>query len=130
VFRRSRALFLGGEEDFGITPLEANAAGRPVVAFGRGGARETVRDGVTGILFAEQSPDAAGAAVQAALARKWDPATLAAHARAFDSARFAEGLTEAVDRCVTRCRAGAAPRFASAPERAGTRRRVRHRLLV
>jgi glycosyltransferase involved in cell wall biosynthesis len=130
LFGRSRALFLGGEEDFGITPLEANAAGRPVVAFGRGGACETVRDGVTGTLFAEQTTAAARVAVQRTLAREWDPATLAAHARAFGPARFAEGLTQAVDRCLARSRTGGAPRFEIAPDRAGTSGRARERILV
>ena len=50
-----RALLFPGEEDFGIVPVEAQAAGLPVIAYGVGGAAETVVDGVTGVLFAEQS---------------------------------------------------------------------------
>ena len=54
-YRRCRALIFPGEEDFGIVPVEAMAAGRPVIAFGRGGVTETVVDGVTGILFDNQT---------------------------------------------------------------------------
>ena len=50
-----KALIFPGEEDFGIVPVEAMAAGRPVIAYGRGGARDTVVDGETGILFHEQT---------------------------------------------------------------------------
>jgi glycosyltransferase involved in cell wall biosynthesis len=54
-YARCRALIFPGEEDFGIVPLEAMASGRPVIAFGRGGALETVIDGKTGIFFHEQT---------------------------------------------------------------------------
>jgi glycosyltransferase involved in cell wall biosynthesis len=54
-FERCRAFLFPGIEDFGITPCEAQAAGAPVIAFGEGGALETVRDGVTGLFFQEQS---------------------------------------------------------------------------
>ncbi|MCE5322035.1 glycosyltransferase [bacterium] len=52
-----RALLFPGEEDFGLTPVEAQACGRPVVAYGRGGATETVIDGITGLLFKEPTVD-------------------------------------------------------------------------
>lgn len=52
---RCRALIFPGEEDFGIVPVEAMACGKPVIAYGRGGALETVMDGVTGLHFAEQT---------------------------------------------------------------------------
>jgi glycosyltransferase involved in cell wall biosynthesis len=63
LYARCRAFLFPGREDFGIAPVEVQAAGRPVVAFGRGGAVETVIDGRTGVLFDEQSADALGAAV-------------------------------------------------------------------
>jgi hypothetical protein len=53
-----------GEEDFGIVPLEAQACGTPVVALGRGGALETVRDGVTGVLYREPGPAGLSAAIR------------------------------------------------------------------
>lgn len=61
---RCRALVFPGVEDFGIVPLEAMASGRPVLAFARGGAKETVIEGKTGLLFHQQTADAIIDAVQ------------------------------------------------------------------
>ncbi|MDR1972061.1 MAG: glycosyltransferase [Treponema sp.] len=58
LFSRARALLFPGIEDFGIVPVEANAAGCPVIAFRQGGALDTVKEGVTGIFFDEQNPAA------------------------------------------------------------------------
>ena len=58
LYGTSRALIFPGEEDFGMVPVEAQATGCPVVAYGRGGALETVRDGETGLFFAEQTVEA------------------------------------------------------------------------
>lgn len=58
LYAGCRAFLFPGEEDFGIAPVEAMAAGRPVIAYGKGGARETVREGVTGLFFPEQTEDA------------------------------------------------------------------------
>jgi hypothetical protein len=55
---RARAFVFAAEEDFGIAPVEAHACGTPVIAFGRGGATETVIDGETGVLFRQQTPEA------------------------------------------------------------------------
>lgn len=63
TFRRARALLFPGEEDFGITPVEALAAGCPVIAFGRGGALETIENHVTGLFFEEQSAESLAAAL-------------------------------------------------------------------
>lgn len=92
------ALIQPGEEDFGMVPLEANAAGRPVVAFGRGGALESVADGVSGVLFEEQSEDSLGSALDRLEARAWDGERLRSHARAFGEAEFHAGLSSAVER--------------------------------
>ena len=62
-FSRARALVFPGVEDFGIVPLESLASGRPVIAFARGGALETVIEGKTGMLFHEQTPEALMASV-------------------------------------------------------------------
>jgi glycosyltransferase involved in cell wall biosynthesis len=61
---RARALLFPGEEDFGIVPLEAMAAGTPVIAWARGGVLETVIDGVTGHLYADAGPDAVASAIR------------------------------------------------------------------
>jgi len=57
-YARCRALIFPGEEDFGLTPVECMASGRPIVAYGRGGALETVTAGRTGVFFEEQTPEA------------------------------------------------------------------------
>ena len=90
LYRGARALIFPAEEDFGIVPLEAAACGTPVIAYGRGGALETVRDGVTGTFFHAQTAQAVRAAVQDFETRRdtFDPARIAAHAQGFGAARF------------------------------------------
>jgi glycosyltransferase involved in cell wall biosynthesis len=63
-FSRSEAFVFAAEEDFGIAPLEAQASGTPVIAFGKGGVRETVLDGVTGVFFERQNVESIQAAVR------------------------------------------------------------------
>ncbi len=87
--QRCKALVFPGLEDFGIVPVEAMAAGAPVVAYGRGGALETVFDGRTGVHFAEQSVHSLVQAVQRIESGlRFDPQSLHAHAKTFDTARF------------------------------------------
>jgi glycosyltransferase involved in cell wall biosynthesis len=88
VYRQSAACLMPGEEDFGIAPLEAMAAGRPVVAWARGGALETVIDGETGLFFAEPDAEALAAAMARAGEIAWDPARLRARAAEFSRPRF------------------------------------------
>ena len=103
LYRHCRLLVFPGEEDFGIVPLEVQACGRPVVALGRGGALETVKDGVSGVFFAEQSPQALCEAVARAAAHPWDRHAIRAHAEAFGVQAFIDGM----DRCMeTVLRAG------------------------
>ncbi|MEM9248040.1 MAG: glycosyltransferase [Pseudomonadota bacterium] len=93
---RCRALVFPGEEDFGIVPVEAMASGRPVIAYGRGGALDTVVDGVTGTTFDEQSVDGLNAAIDRFEQDRLDlldPERLVAHASRFDEAAFRRGLT-------------------------------------
>jgi len=87
-YARCRALVFPGEEDFGIIPVEAMASGRPVVAFGRGGATETVLDGTTGMLFHEQSVDALTEAVERLEEMPLDQTAILRHAQRFNPARF------------------------------------------
>ena len=89
LFERCRALILPGEEGFGLTPLEANAAGRPVVALARGGALDTVRDGETGVLFHDETTESLEDALRAVQQRSWDRALLRAHAESFSEDVFA-----------------------------------------
>ncbi|MBN1657133.1 MAG: glycosyltransferase [Anaerolineae bacterium] len=88
LMARCKAFVFPGLEDFGITPVEAMAAGRPVVAYGRGGALDYVVDGVTGALFADQTPEALADAVRRLEAITLDPAAIRRHALQFDTDRF------------------------------------------
>ena len=101
LYRRCRLLVFPGEEDFGIVPLEAQACGRPVVAYARGGALETVAGGVTGIFFDRQTPEALVAAVEECAARPWKPATLRAHAESFSIQSFIDGLAAEIQKTLT-----------------------------
>lgn len=87
-----RALLFPGEEDFGIVPLEANASGRPVVAWKGGGALDTVKEGTTGVFFTQPTPEALGAAIEELETRDWDPATLRSHAAGFDVPVFVQRI--------------------------------------
>lgn len=84
---RCRALLFPGEEDFGLTPLEANASGRPVVAWKGGGALETVTD-ETGVFFDEPTGRSMAAAIQELERRDWNPRVLRRHAEAYDEPVF------------------------------------------
>ncbi|MCF7838009.1 MAG: glycosyltransferase [Candidatus Marinimicrobia bacterium] len=94
-----RALYQGcgclvfpGEEDFGIVPLEAQACGRPVVGYDRGGLRETVRPNETGILFSPQTPTHLAAAVRACTQTTWPAERLRAQALTFAPDAFRSAL--------------------------------------
>lgn len=89
-----QAYLFGAEEDFGILPVEAQAAGRPVVAYGRGGATETVVHGETGLLVEEATEEAFAEALGEVRTRRWDPQRIQEHARLFDAERFREGIRE------------------------------------
>ena len=98
LYRACRMLVFPGEEDLGLTPLEAQACGRPVAAFARGGALETVRDGVSGVFFQEQTEEALLDAVTRCAAARWDPAAIRNQAEQFDAQHFIEGLTGSIAR--------------------------------
>jgi len=104
IYRRCRALVFAGEEDFGLVPVEAQACGRPVIAYGRGGVLETVVPGVTGVFFAEQTPDALADAVRRADRIAWDRRIIRRHAGQFSHQRFVAQLSEFVAQAVARPR--------------------------
>jgi glycosyltransferase involved in cell wall biosynthesis len=83
-----RALVLPGREDFGITPVEAHAAGKPVIAYAAGGALETVEDGRTGTFFARHDPSEVLDAIERCDAIGSSPEAIAAEARRFSRAAF------------------------------------------
>jgi glycosyltransferase involved in cell wall biosynthesis len=93
---QAKALIFPGEEDFGLVPVEAMAAGRPVIAYGRGGALDTVIDRETGLLFHDQSVEAIVEAVETFEAEgldRLDPAALVRHAARFDETAFRRGMS-------------------------------------
>jgi glycosyltransferase involved in cell wall biosynthesis len=110
LYASCRAFVFPGEEDFGIAPLEANASGRPVIAYAGGGALDTVVDGRTGILFDEQQVESLVDAIRRTEATAWDSDALRAHARKFDTQVFREQLQQFVAESLAAHAAGA--RFA------------------
>ena len=98
AYARCRALVFTAEEDFGIVPVEVMASGRPVVAYGRGGALDSVVEGRTGLFFGEQTTEALVAAVQRL--ERWlphfDPAEAIARAHDFAPERFDAGVLGAL----------------------------------
>ncbi len=98
--RRARAFVFAAEEDFGIVPVEAQGCGTPVIAYGRGGALESVVDGKTGVLFPQQTP----ASLMEALARfermeaSFDSQAIQQHARQFDVENFRSKFKAMIDR--------------------------------
>ncbi|MFC1929560.1 glycosyltransferase [Chloroflexota bacterium] len=91
-FATCRALIFPGQEDFGIVPLEAHSAGRPVIAYAAGGVLETVVPGETGVFFEEQTPDSLKEAVIRFQDMKFDKKTIRNHALRFDRNHFVETL--------------------------------------
>jgi glycosyltransferase involved in cell wall biosynthesis len=88
IMRGARALLFPGEEDFGIVPVEAQAAGVPVVAYGVGGARDTVLDGRTGVLYDEPGVAGLCAAIERFEASSFEDRALREHAATFGPERF------------------------------------------
>ncbi len=97
LLARCRAFIFPGEEDFGITPLEANASGRPVIAFAGGGARDTIREGVNGEFFRAASADALVETVRRFDEKKFDARVLRAHAEKFSARVFQEKIAALVE---------------------------------
>lgn len=94
----ARAALVPGEEDFGLVPLEAAAAGRPTIAYRRGGALETIVDGETGAFFDDPTPESLAAVLRNFDPSKFDPQRLRAHAERFAPAQFIEKLRSIVER--------------------------------
>jgi glycosyltransferase involved in cell wall biosynthesis len=93
VYSNARALLFPGLEDFGIVPVEAQAAGLPVIAFGRGGARETVRPGETGVFFNEQTVESLCEGIEAFEAARWEAENCRRNAAGFSRERFLDKMS-------------------------------------
>jgi glycosyltransferase involved in cell wall biosynthesis len=96
LFARCRAYVLPGREDFSIAPVQAQAAGRPVIAYGAGGALDTVIAGQTGAFFHQQTPEALMEAVRAFDPQTIDPDACCANARRFAVTVFEDKLSRFV----------------------------------
>lgn len=104
LYAGARFFVLPGEEDFGIAPVESQAAGRPVLALGRGGALETVIAGETGIFFPEPTVASLIEGIAAIDRLQPDPVRLHEHAKRFDVARFGPQVKRAIEDCISRFR--------------------------
>lgn len=98
LYARCRAFVFPGEEDFGIAPVEAQACGRPVVAFAAGGALDTVVDGETGTYFREQTAEALAEAVRQIDRHDWNSDRIRANAERFSAATFKHSFIDLVER--------------------------------
>jgi len=104
LYAGARFFVLPGEEDFGIAAVEAQAAGRPVLALGRGGALETVVDGRTGVFFDQPTVESLLLGIAAIDRLQPDPIGIHEEARRFDVARFGPELERAIESCLARAR--------------------------
>lgn len=92
LYSHTRAFIFPQEEDFGITPLESMASGRPVIAYRSGGAMETIKDGETGLFFDEQTEDSLKGALIKFKDKDFDPAKCRLQAQKFDISIFKEAI--------------------------------------
>jgi len=100
LMQRAKAFVFAADEDFGITPVEAQACGTPVIAYGRGGVTETVVAGETGMFFNEQTPASLNAAIERfeSMATTFEPELIRKHAERFGIERFRREMRELVER--------------------------------
>lgn len=95
--RRAKAFVYAAKEDFGILPVEAQACGTPVIAYNAGGAKETVINGTTGLLFNEPSPTALCQAISAFEQASYLPSACRAHAELFGTKQFNTNISQAIN---------------------------------
>ncbi len=102
--QRCKAMIFSAEEDFGIIPVEVQACGRPVIAFGKGGAKETVIDGKTGVFFNEQTEssviDAINRFEELNKSKIFDSQQIVLHAKTFSTKRFCDELTNEIQKII------------------------------
>lgn len=100
LYARSKALLFPPYEDAGIVPLEAQAAGTPVLALGKGGALDTVKEGMTGAFFREQTVESLADAMRRFEAMHLEPASIRKHAEKFGEEKFGKAMRAAVESAV------------------------------
>lgn len=99
MMQKAKAFIFAAEEDFGITPVEAQACGTPIICYGKGGAKETVIDGITGIHFNEQTIESLLDAINKfeKSYERFDPVTIRGNALKFSKARFEQEIKTFVE---------------------------------
>ncbi|HLC48810.1 MAG TPA: glycosyltransferase [Candidatus Andersenbacteria bacterium] len=102
LYRNAKALLFPQEEDFGLTPIEAAASGVPTIAYGAGGALETIIDGTTGLFFPEQATWSLMQAMQVFEGKTWNKQVLVAHAAQFSKQRFMAEIQQFVQKAYAR----------------------------
>jgi glycosyltransferase involved in cell wall biosynthesis len=111
LYARCRATLFMSEDDFGIAQVEAQAAGRPVIAYAAGGARDTVVHGVTGVHVQRQTAESLIGALRDFEQRCFDPEVLVRHAASFSRARFERELVDLVDETIESAMTGELDRW-------------------
>ena len=97
MYRECRALIFPQVEDFGLTAVEVQASGRPVIAFRGGGALETVRPNYSGMFFSEQTVSSLADAMQRTLKKRWVKKSIVKNAERFDTDKFKKRILEFVE---------------------------------
>lgn len=110
LMHTAKALIFPGEEDFGIVPVEVQAAGRPVIAYGRGGIRDTVIPDQTGVWFDEQTVEQVVDAIARAEHVSWDPDHIRQNAERFRPQYFRQGIQDLIAHRFSNDGAGGATR--------------------
>ena len=100
AYRGCRMLVFPGVDDFGLAPVEAQACGKPVVAFAQGGALDTVEEGITGVFFQKQNVESLGEAIEKCASVRWDRDAIRARAERFGIDRFRRELAASIERCM------------------------------
>lgn len=95
--QKAKGFVFAAEEDFGIIPVEAQACGTPVIAFGKGGALETVLENISGVFFKEQNSNSLSKALHHFETLQFDPNTIRAHALQFSKERFEREIKSFVE---------------------------------
>ncbi len=98
LYQQAKAFINAQEEDFGITVVEAMASGRPVIAYGRGGALESIVPGVTGVFFDHQTTSSLASALKAFHPEQFKPTVIRKHAEQFSRERFIREMRQVIDR--------------------------------
>jgi glycosyltransferase involved in cell wall biosynthesis len=97
LYTKAKAFLFAAEEDFGIVPVEAMSAGRPVIAYGKGGATESVAEGLSGVFFKEQTSESLAEVLVSFDPAAWNSHAIHDHATTFDKRVFSERIKKIIE---------------------------------